>query len=172
MWSDRTQAEPSSSTHSGSSPFKARSNRSPPSRNDHPPTHDELSFALTSEGAQIVNEGSYKARLWNALPADSKQGLSIDALKEAPSLATRRILRSGSAPLRVTRLNQGYGSMPGRDEIGRLAKYWMALINLIDKHKKARLLFIRSVRLRLRLVVHCFEQLRSSWWFASGCTVC
>ncbi|KAE8270433.1 hypothetical protein A4X09_0g1889 [Tilletia walkeri] len=76
MWSDRTQAEPSSSTHSGSSPSKARSNRSPPSRNDHPPTHDELSFALTSEGAQIVTEGSHKARLWNALPADSTQGLS------------------------------------------------------------------------------------------------
>ncbi|KAE8244438.1 hypothetical protein A4X13_0g6594 [Tilletia indica] len=134
--------------------------------------HGELSFALTSEGAQIVTESTYKARLWNALPADSTQGLSIHALKEAPSLTTRRILRSGSAPLRVTRLNQGYGSMPERDEIGRLAKYWMALINLIDKYKKARLLFIRSVRLRLRLVVHCFEQLRSSWWFASGCTVC
>ncbi|KAE8233903.1 hypothetical protein CF326_g1061 [Tilletia indica] len=44
--------------------------------------HDELSFALTSEGAQIVTEGSHEARLWNALPADSTQGLSIDALKE------------------------------------------------------------------------------------------
>ncbi|CAD6891126.1 unnamed protein product [Tilletia laevis] len=80
-------------------------------------------------------------------------------------------LRSGSAPLLLTRLNQSYGPMPTRDEIGRLA-YWMALVIPIDEHEKARLLSIRSARLRLRLVVHWIEQLRSSWWFASGCTVC
>ncbi|KAK0563846.1 hypothetical protein OC861_004586 [Tilletia horrida] len=37
------------------------------------------------------------------------------------------VLRSGSAPLLLTRLNQSYGPMPSREEIGRLA-YWMALV--------------------------------------------
>ncbi|KAL9940872.1 hypothetical protein V8E36_000360 [Tilletia maclaganii] len=34
----------------------------------------------------------------------------------------------------------------------------------IYEHEKARLLSIRSARLRLRLVVHWIEKLRSSWW--------
>ncbi|KAL9935873.1 hypothetical protein V8E36_005450 [Tilletia maclaganii] len=95
---------------------------------------------------------------------------SIDELVDV-CVSFIETLRSGSAPLLLTRLNQSYGPMPARDEIGRLA-YWMALVIPIDEHEKARLLSIRSARLRLRLVVHWIEQLRSSWWFASGCTVC
>ncbi|CAD6884588.1 unnamed protein product [Tilletia controversa] len=53
--------------------------------------HDELSFALTSEGAQIVAEGSHEARLWDALPADPAQGLSIDALKEKLGAASLKV---------------------------------------------------------------------------------
>jgi hypothetical protein len=34
----------------------------------------------------------------------------------------------------------------------------------IDEYEKARLLPIRSPRLRLKLIVHWVESLRSSWW--------
>lgn len=79
-------------------------------------------------------------------------------------------LRSGSAPWLLSRLNHTYGPMPSADEVERLG-YWMALVMPIDEHEKAKLLPIRSRRLRLCLVVHWIEQLRQSWWFNSGCTV-
>ncbi|KAH9943399.1 PUA-like domain-containing protein [Epithele typhae] len=41
--------------------------------------------------------------------------------------------------------------------------FWMALLLPIDDHEKAKLLPIRSPRLRLRLVVHWIEQLNSQW---------
>jgi hypothetical protein len=41
----------------------------------------------------------------------------------------------------------------------------------IDEQEKAKLLPIRSARLRLRLVVHWIEQLNNNWWFSSGCVV-
>lgn len=34
----------------------------------------------------------------------------------------------------------------------------------IDEYEKARLLPIRSPRLRLKLIVHWIDSLRSSWW--------
>jgi Lon protease-like protein len=46
--------------------------------------------------------------------------------------------------------------------------YWMALVMPIDENEKARLLPIRSSRLRLKLIVHWVESLRGSWWFSSG----
>ncbi|KAI0759917.1 PUA-like domain-containing protein [Irpex lacteus] len=49
--------------------------------------------------------------------------------------------------------------------------FWMALLLPIDEHEKAKLLPIRSPRLRLRLVVHWIEQLRSHWWFSGGCVI-
>ena len=79
-------------------------------------------------------------------------------------------LQSGSAPWLLSRLNHTYGPMPSADEVERLG-YWMALVMPIDEHEKAKLLPIRSRRLRLCLVVHWIEQLRQSWWFNSGCTV-
>lgn len=41
----------------------------------------------------------------------------------------------------------------------------------IDEQEKAKLLPIRSARMRLRLVVHWIEQLNNNWWFSSGCVV-
>jgi len=70
-------------------------------------------------------------------------------------------LRSGSAPWLLQRLNSTYGPMP---EDASTFSYWMALVMPIDEYEKARLLPIRSPRLRLRLIVHWVEQLRSSWW--------
>ncbi|ORY23131.1 PUA-like domain-containing protein [Naematelia encephala] len=70
-------------------------------------------------------------------------------------------LRSGSAPWLLQRLNNTYGSMP--DDPSEFS-YWMALVMPIDEYEKARLLPIRSPRLRLKLIVHWVESLRSSWW--------
>ncbi|WWD17561.1 hypothetical protein CI109_102002 [Kwoniella shandongensis] len=70
-------------------------------------------------------------------------------------------LRSGSAPWLLQRLNNTYGVMP---EDPSEFSYWMALVMPIDEYEKARLLPIRSPRLRLKLIVHWVESLRSSWW--------
>ncbi|EIW70926.1 hypothetical protein TREMEDRAFT_21645, partial [Tremella mesenterica DSM 1558] len=70
-------------------------------------------------------------------------------------------LKSGSAPWLLQRLNHTYGSMP--DDPSEFS-YWMALVMPIDEYEKARLLPIRSPRLRLKLIVHWVETLRSSWW--------
>ncbi|KAJ9117529.1 hypothetical protein QFC22_004379 [Naganishia vaughanmartiniae] len=70
-------------------------------------------------------------------------------------------LRSGSAPWLLQRLNNTYGPMPDDPS---LFSFWMALVMPIDEYEKARLLPIRSPRLRLRLIAHWVEQLRSSWW--------
>ncbi len=93
------------------------------------------------------------------------------SIEELTEICTTFIetLRSGSAPWLLSRLNHTYGPMPSADEVERLG-YWMALVMPIDEHEKAKLLPIRSRRLRLCLVVHWIEQLRQSWWFNSGCT--
>ncbi|KZS97578.1 LON-domain-containing protein [Sistotremastrum niveocremeum HHB9708] len=78
-------------------------------------------------------------------------------------------LRSGMAPWVVQRLNNTYGPMPS--DIGNFT-FWMGLVLPIDEHEKAKLLPIRSPRLRLRLLVHWIEQLNSQWWFMNGCTIC
>jgi len=49
--------------------------------------------------------------------------------------------------------------------------FWVALVLPIDEHEKAKLLPIRSPKLRLRLVVHWIEQLNNNWWFSSGCVI-
>lgn len=79
-------------------------------------------------------------------------------------------LQSGSAPWLMTRLNNTYGPMPEASNVAAFG-YWMALVMPIDEHEKARLLPIRSPRLRLRIVVHWIEQLRQTWWFNHGCSV-
>ncbi|KAJ7129649.1 PUA-like domain-containing protein [Mycena epipterygia] len=77
-------------------------------------------------------------------------------------------LRRGTAPWVVQRLNNVYGPPPTDPAA---FSYWVALVLPIDEYEKAKLLPIRSARLRLRLVVHWIEQLNSNWWFASGCTI-
>ncbi|KAG9104463.1 hypothetical protein FRC06_002119 [Ceratobasidium sp. 370] len=77
-------------------------------------------------------------------------------------------LRNGTAPWVVQRLNNTYGPMP--NDISSFS-FWVALVLPIDEQEKAKLLPIRSARLRLRLVVHWIEQLNNNWWFSSGCVV-
>ena len=79
-------------------------------------------------------------------------------------------VRSGSAPWLMTRLNSTYGPMPEPANVAAFG-YWMALVLPIDEHEKAKLLPIRSPRLRLRIVVYWIEQLRQTWWFNHGCSI-
>ncbi len=95
-------------------------------------------------------------------------------------------LKSGTAPWVVQQLNNAYGSMPSDPST---FSYWMAMVGNdslstisanpnpnqllpIDEAEKAKLLPMRSPRLRLRLLVHWIESLNNSWWFGSGCTIC
>jgi len=65
-------------------------------------------------------------------------------------------------------LNHTYGPMPS--DMSSFT-FWMGLILPIDELEKAKLLPIRSPRLRLRLLVHWIEQLNSQWWFMNGCII-
>jgi Lon protease-like protein len=75
-------------------------------------------------------------------------------------------LRQGTAPWVVQRLNNTYGPMPTD---ASSFSFWVALVLPIDEHEKAKLLPIKSARLRLRLVVHWIEQLNSNWCVRSVC---
>ncbi|KAF8639751.1 hypothetical protein AX17_001013 [Amanita inopinata Kibby_2008] len=73
-------------------------------------------------------------------------------------------LQRGTAPWVVQRLNNAYGTIP---EEASAFSYWVALVLPIDEHEKAKLLPIRSARMRLMLVAHWIEQLNNNW-YASG----
>jgi hypothetical protein len=70
-------------------------------------------------------------------------------------------IQEGTAPWVVQRLRDTYGSMP--TDASNFS-FWVALVLPIDEHDKARLLPIRSARLRLRLVVHWIEMLNNNWY--------
>ncbi|KAF9646757.1 hypothetical protein BDM02DRAFT_3118151 [Thelephora ganbajun] len=78
-------------------------------------------------------------------------------------------LRDGAAPWIVQKLNDSYGNMPTD---APSFSFWIALVLPIDEYEKAKLLPIRSTRLRLKLVAHWIDQLNSNWWFSNGCVVC
>lgn len=124
---------------------------------------EETDPAATEQDAGFEHEDGMLP--FEPVPAEP----SIEELTEI-CISFIETLRSGSAPWLLSRLNHTYGPMPSADEVERLG-YWMALVMPIDEHEKAKLLPIRSRRLRLCLVVHWIEQLRQSWWFNSGCTV-
>lgn len=79
-------------------------------------------------------------------------------------------LREGTAPWVVQRLNNTVGAPPSNEDPGAFS-FWMALVLPIDEHEKAKLLPLKSARLRLKLIVHWIDQLNSNWWFSSGCVV-
>jgi len=78
-------------------------------------------------------------------------------------------LREGATPWIVQKLNNSYGNMP--TDASNFS-FWIALVLPIEEHEKAKLLPIRSARLRLKLVAHWIDQLNSNWWFSNGCIVC
>ncbi|KAL1747218.1 PUA-like domain-containing protein [Schizophyllum fasciatum] len=80
-------------------------------------------------------------------------------------------LRKGTAPWVVQRLSSTYGPMPSpRTHVSDFS-FWMGLVLPIGDEEKARLLPVRSVRMRLVMCCWWIEGLRASWWFSSGCVV-
>ena len=85
-------------------------------------------------------------------------------------------LQRGTAPWVVQRLNNTYGSMPSDPSA---FSFWVALVLPIDEYEKAKLLPIRSARMRLLMVTHWIEQLNNNWyavsylsgWWARGMAV-
>ncbi|KAH0839737.1 PUA-like domain-containing protein [Lanmaoa asiatica] len=82
-------------------------------------------------------------------------------------------LRAGMAPWVVQRLNYTYGPQPPDTDPGAFS-FWMGMVLPIDEHEKAKLLPVKSARLRLRMVVGWIEQLNSNWsvFFASSHREC
>lgn len=101
-------------------------------------------------------------------------------------------LRTGMAPWVVQRLNHTLGPQPPDSDPGAFS-FWMGMVLPIEEHEKAKLLPVKSARLRLRMVVGWIEQLNNSWlvrwldvyendrqmtddaiarrWFTRGCIV-
>ncbi|KAF9515275.1 hypothetical protein BS47DRAFT_1294164 [Hydnum rufescens UP504] len=78
-------------------------------------------------------------------------------------------MRARVAPWVIQRMDQMYGLPPS--EPASLS-FWMALVLPIDDYDKAKLLPLRSPRLRLRLIVHWIEAMDNHhWWQSSGCVV-
>jgi len=71
-------------------------------------------------------------------------------------------LRAGTAPWVVQRLNHTYGPQPPDSDPGAFS-FWMGMVLPIEEHEKAKLLAVKSARLRLRMVVGWIEQLNSNW---------
>jgi Lon protease-like protein len=81
-----------------------------------------------------------------------------------------RTLSQGTAPWVVQRLNNTYGPPPSPENIAAFG-FWVALVLPIDEEERAKLLPIRSARLRLRIVVAWINRLQRTWWFERGCSV-
>ncbi|KAJ3511162.1 hypothetical protein NMY22_g15741 [Coprinellus aureogranulatus] len=71
-------------------------------------------------------------------------------------------LQRGTAPWVVRQLANGAGDMPLDNPA--MFSFWVAALLPIDELEKAKLLPIRSARLRLLLVVHWIEQLNKQWY--------
>ncbi|TYJ58454.1 hypothetical protein B9479_000661 [Cryptococcus floricola] len=126
-----------------------------------PPGGGGMDFAALAAQSAANNAPPFQAPSPEETPESTEELMSI-------CRAFIDQLRSGSAPWLLQRLNNTYGSMP---EDKSEFSYWMALVMPIDEYEKARLLPIRSARLRLKLIVHWVESLRGSWWFSNGCVV-
>jgi hypothetical protein len=61
----------------------------------------------------------------------------------------------------VQRLRRTYGTIPTDPSS---FSFWVAFIIPIEEQEKAKLLPIRSARLRLLLVTHWIEQLDNNWY--------
>jgi Lon protease-like protein len=70
-------------------------------------------------------------------------------------------LQRGTAPWVAQRLRSTYGAPPTDPSS---FSFFVAFVLPIDEQEKAKLLPIRSPRLRLLLVVHWIEQLNNNWY--------
>ncbi|KAJ8509336.1 hypothetical protein ONZ45_g8482 [Pleurotus djamor] len=135
--------------------------------------------STTSSSSGSTSNNSFLSRIASTLspprssPSSSPTvykspfGPSIPELMEACKSFLGE-LQQGTAPWVVQRMNDAYGPPPTDPSS---FSFWVALVLPIEETEKAKLLPIRSIRLRLRVVVGWIEQLRVTWWFTSGCTV-
>ncbi|EGG12559.1 uncharacterized protein MELLADRAFT_76217 [Melampsora larici-populina 98AG31] len=72
------------------------------------------------------------------------------------------VLRSGSTPWVLQRLNNTFGPTPTDPA---QFSYWMAMVLPMSDQHKSQLLPITSVRLRLKLIVHWIHGFKTQWWF-------
>ncbi|KAH9811848.1 PUA-like domain-containing protein [Melampsora americana] len=91
-----------------------------------------------------------QTELESQLQSDSNQEESIENLMEV-CLEFLKVLRSGSTPWVLQRLNNTFGPTPS-DPVQ--FSYWMAMVLPMSDQHKSQLLPITSVRLRLKLIVH------------------
>lgn len=137
---------------------------------------DSSSSASSSSASSASGQASSSPHLFSRIMSN----LSVPPSPTNPPLSTAALLqtchtfleqlRAGTAPWVVQRLNHTYGPQPPDENPGAFS-FWMGMVLPIDEHEKAKLLPIKSARLRLRMVVGWIEQLNSNWWFSSGCIV-
>lgn len=164
----------------------AQDDDNPPSSLPASPTPQPLLTRTAHRVSPPPSPASSPCSQDSTTPTTSQQFLSIPTLL-ATCHAFLSQLRAGTAPWVVQRLNYTYGPQPPDTDPGAFS-FWMGMVLPIDEHEKAKLLPVKSARLRLRMVVGWIEQLNSNWpvfllpfttndidrpsrWFTSGCIV-
>ncbi|KAI0352914.1 hypothetical protein OH77DRAFT_1428031 [Trametes cingulata] len=165
-----TAAQAASSSSSGSRPGAIHASSSTDAAESSSAFQDRTSHPRpTPSTSEDKDKGAGDS---GAVPPPSPQTQAPRAPTNAELMAKCHAfidqMREGT-PWVVQHLNNNYVPMPSD---AASFSFWMALLLPIDEHEKAKLLPIRSPRLRLRLVVHWIEQLNSNWWFSGGCVVC
>ncbi|KAG1907167.1 PUA-like domain-containing protein [Suillus fuscotomentosus] len=136
---------------------------------------DSSSSASSSSASSASGHAPSSPHLFSRImsnlssPSPTNPPLSTAALLQTCHTFLEQ-LRAGTAPWVVQRLNHTYGPQPP-DENPDAFSFWIGMVLPIDEHEKAKLLPIKSARLRLRMVVGWIEQLNSNWWFSRGCIV-
>ncbi|KAG6821259.1 hypothetical protein H0H93_002369 [Arthromyces matolae] len=122
---------------------------------DPPPPQDQTPSVTSATDSEPSNEASLNPL---SIPLPNHPSNSV-LMEQCRTFLNQ--LQQGTAPWIVQRLSSTYGTMP--TDVSSFS-YWVASILPIDEQEKAKLLPIRSPRLRLLLVVHWIEQLNNNWY--------
>uniref|UniRef100_A0A0W0FJX1 RING-type domain-containing protein n=1 Tax=Moniliophthora roreri TaxID=221103 RepID=A0A0W0FJX1_MONRR len=135
----------------------------PPSRprsHSHPP----IQPARSSIVPLTVTSSSRTPRPQRPLP------LSTSALV-AHCTTFLSQLHTNTTPWVVQRLSYTHGPPPNPTSDPGNFSFYVGMVLPIDEWEKAKLLPVRSVRMRLKMCVWWIEGLRRNWWFERGCVV-
>ncbi|KAK7049502.1 hypothetical protein VNI00_005533 [Paramarasmius palmivorus] len=80
-------------------------------------------------------------------------------------------LNTNTTPWVVQRLSYTHGPPPNPASDPGNFSFYVGMVLPIDEWEKAKLLPVRSVRMRLKMCVWWIEGLRRNWWFERGCVV-
>ncbi|KDR83720.1 hypothetical protein GALMADRAFT_236067 [Galerina marginata CBS 339.88] len=132
-----------------------------------PPLLRRIASSLTGSSTSHASPPTEpQAESNSSLPPRPRQPTNDELMDTCKQFLDR--LQRGAAPWVVQRLSSTYGAMPSDPA---LFSFWVALVLPIEEHEKAKLLPIRSARLRLMLVVHWIEQLNNNWYAWLCCFV-